>query len=154
MITPKILLAASAGGHLNQLLKIKDAWYDYNNIVYASSIEELRGKLEKLGKAYIVGECNREHPIKTLKVLISCIAIVLKEKPNIIISTGAAPGFLCCFWGKLLCRSKIVWVDSIANTERLSMSGRMIRPFADLTLSQWQDVASKYKNVEYVGSVI
>jgi hypothetical protein len=58
-----------------------------------------------------------------------------------------------CFWGKLF-GAKVIWLDSVANTEKLSMSGRMIRYFADLVLSQWPDVAAKYPNVEYAGEVI
>jgi len=79
--------------------------------------------------------------------------VIFREKPNVIISTGAAPGFICCFLAKLV-GAKVMWLDSIANTEKLSMSGRMIRPFADLILSQWPEVARKYKNVSYAGSVI
>ena len=79
--------------------------------------------------------------------------IIKSERPSVVISTGAAPGILSCFWGKLL-GAKVVWLDSIANTEKLSMSGRMVRPFADLVLTQWPDVAEKYKNVECVGAVI
>lgn len=150
----KILLAASAGGHLSQMLSVKSAWAGCGNCVYVSSVEELRGKLEKLGKTYITGECNREHPVQTFMVMVRCLKIIIKERPAVIISTGAAPGLLCCFWGKLLCRSKVVWLDSIANTEKLSMSGRMVRPFADLILSQWPEVSAKYKNVEYAGNVI
>jgi hypothetical protein len=50
--------------------------------------------------------------------------------------------------------AKIVWVDSIANVEQLSMSGRVIRPFSSLVLTQWPELVGKYKNVEYVGAVI
>lgn len=113
----------------------------------------VREKLEKLGTAYVVGECNRQHPFKTLAVMGKCMKIVAKEKPDVILSTGAAAGFLVCFWGKLL-GAKVIWVDSIANAEKLSMSGRMIRPFADLILSQWPDVAAKYPKVEYAGELI
>jgi hypothetical protein len=70
-----------------------------------------------------------------------------------VLSTGAALGFLMCFWAKLL-GAKVIWLDSIANTERLSMSGRMVRRFADLILSQWPDVAARYPNVEHAGEVI
>jgi UDP-N-acetylglucosamine:LPS N-acetylglucosamine transferase len=113
----------------------------------------VREKLEKLGTSYIVGECNRQHPGKTLGVMLKCLKIVLKERPGVILSTGAAAGFLMCFWGKLF-GSKVIWVDSVANAEKLSMSGRMIRPFADLILSQWPDVAAKYSKVEYAGELI
>jgi len=85
--------------------------------------------------------------------MLRCLKIAARERPDIVISTGAAPGLLMCVLSKLF-GGKILWLDSIANTERLSMSGRIIRPFADLILSQWSDVADKYKNVEFAGSVI
>ena len=136
------------------MLRIKDAWAEQPNCVYVSSVEELRGKLQQYGPVHIIGECNREHPFKTIIVMINCLMVVIKEKPKVVISTGAAPGLLCCFWAKLLFRSKIIWLDSIANTEKLSMSGRIVRPFANLILSQWPEVAAKYRNVEYIGGVI
>ncbi len=148
----RICLAASAGGHLSQLLSIAQAWQGYE-VICVSTGEMVREKLQTMGNAYIVGECNREHPIKTLCVFFKCLKVILQEKPGVVLSAGAAPGFLMCFWGKLF-GAKVIWLDSIANTEKLSMSGRMIRYFADLVLSQWLDVAAKYPNVEYVGEVI
>lgn len=149
----KICLAASAGGHLSQMLRVESVWADYEHCVYVSSVEVVREILAKLGKTYIVGECNREHPIRTFGVMVKCLRLILRERPDVVFSMGAAPGFLVCFWGKLF-GAKIVWLDSIANTEKLSMSGRMIRPFASLILSQWPDVAAKYPKVEYAGEVI
>ena len=148
----KICLAASAGGHLMQLLKVADSWQG-RDVFYVSTVPVVADKLEKLGKTYIVGECNRQHPVRTFLVMMRCLKIVLKERPDVVISTGAAPGLLLCVLARIFL-AKIVWLDSIANTEKLSMSGRMIRPFANLILSQWPDVAAKYKNVEYVGAVI
>lgn len=151
-MSKKICIAASAGGHLMQLLKVADSWQG-RDVFYVSTVEVVAEKLRRLGKTYIVGECNREHPIRTFAVMMRCLKIALIERPNIVISTGAAPALLLCLSAKLF-GAKIVWLDSIANTEKLSMSGRMIRPFADLILSQWPEVAAKYKNVEYVGAVI
>jgi len=148
----KICLAASSGGHLTQLLKVKDVWQGYE-VFCVSSAAIVREKLERFGRTYIVNECNRKHPVKSLRVLFQCLSISVKERPSVVISTGAAPGILMCLTARLF-SAKIVWLDSIANTERLSMSGRMVRPFAGLMLSQWPDVAAKYKDVEYAGAVI
>ena len=148
----KIALVASAGGHLTQLLKVADAWAGQSAVCVTTS-EVVRRKLEPFGPVYVVGECNREHLLETAKVFGRCIKIVWRERPGVVISTGAAPGCLVCLLGKLF-GAKVVWLDSIANTERLSLSGRMVRPFADLILSQWPDVASRYRNVEYAGAVI
>lgn len=148
----KICLVASAGGHLSQLLLLHPAW-DGCDVFWVSTGPMVREKLQVIGRTYIVGECNREHPFKTIGVMWRCLRIVLCEKPDVVLSTGAALGYLVCFWGKVF-SAKIIWVDSIANTERLSLSGKMIRPFADLILSQWPDVADMYPNVEYVGEVV
>lgn len=148
----KICLVASAGGHLMQLLKVAGSWQG-RDVFYVSSVEVVAEKLQRMGRTYIVGECNRQHPIRTFAVMLRCLKIAVKERPDVVISTGAAPGLLLCLLAKLF-GAKIVWLDSIANTEKLSMSGRMVRPFADLILSQWPEVAAKYKNVEFVGAVI
>jgi UDP-N-acetylglucosamine:LPS N-acetylglucosamine transferase len=148
----KICLAASAGGHLSQLLSLEPIWQGHQ-VIFISTGEMVREKLEKIGITYIVGECNREHPIKTFGVMLKCLRIILRQRPDVVLSTGAAAGFLMCFWGKLF-GAKIIWLDSIANAEKLSMSGRMIRPFADLILSQWPDVAAQYHKVDYAGEVI
>lgn len=148
----KICLAASAGGHLSQLLKIAPASHDYE-IFCLTTLEEVRGKLQHFGPVNVVGECNRQYPMRVLKVFARCVNVVFREKPDVIISTGAAVGCITCFLGKLV-GSKIIWMDSITNVERLSLSGRMVRYIADLFLVQWPELTQKYKKVEYVGEVI
>ena len=113
----------------------------------------VRNKLRKYGRGYIVGEGNRQHPLKVIKVLLRCITIALRERPQVVISTGAAAGCIECFMCKLI-GAKIIWVDSITNVERLSLSGRLVRHIADLFLVQWPELARKYKNVQFAGTVI
>lgn len=148
----RICLTASAGGHLTQLLKLSDSWSGYEAFCVTTT-EVIRETLRQHGRAYIVGECNHQHPFRVIKVLLRCIEVVLKEKPKVIISTGAAAGCIMCFLGKLH-GSKVIWIDSITNVERISLSGRMVRYIADLFLVQWPILVKKYKNVEYVGAII
>ena len=82
-----------------------------------------------------------------------CLKVILSERPDVVISTGAAVGCIMCFLGKLL-GAKVIWVDSIANVERISLSGRMVRHIADLFLVQWSELTWRYSNVEYAGAVI
>jgi len=148
----KICLTASAGGHLVQLLRLKKSWQGFETF-YVSTVDVVKEKLSKAGRVYIIGECNRQHPFDTAKVLWRCLNVALRERPDVIISTGAAPGFLMCFIGKLL-GAKIIWIDSIANVRRLSMSGKMIRPFCHLFLTQWRELQDVSKRIEYAGSVV
>ena len=147
----KVCLVASAGGHLTQLLKLSDCWQG-NDAVYVSTVDAVNKKLREYGRTYIIGECNRQQPFKAAWVLMQCIKVVWKERPDVEISTGAAPAFLLCITAKIF-GAKIVWIDSIANVERLSMSGQMAKPFSSLFLTQWPELAKKYNDVEYTGAV-
>ena len=148
----RICLAASAGGHISQLLKLAACWDAYKTFCVTTT-EVVRDNLGKLGEVYVVGECNRQHPIRVLAVFLRCVRIIYKERPDVVISTGAAAGCILCFLGKLL-GAKVVWIDSITNVERISLSGRMVRYIADLFLVQWPELAGRYEKVEYVGAVV
>lgn len=148
----KVCLATSGGGHLSQLLKLAKSWQGHD-CVYITTTDVVQDKLRKLGKVYLVGECNRQHPMKVAGVFWRCLKVVLRERPHVLISTGAAAGCMACFLGKLR-GAKVIWIDSITNVERISLSGRMVRYIADLFFVQWPQLAEQYDNVEYVGSVI
>lgn len=137
---------------MSQLLKLSESWQGHE-VFFVTTTEVMRDKLSRLGTVYVVGECNREYPGRVAKVLLRCIKIILREKPDVVISTGAAAGCMLCLLGKMV-RAKVVWVDSITNVERLSLSGRMVRYFADLFLVQWPDLVSRYKKIEFAGSLI
>jgi UDP-N-acetylglucosamine:LPS N-acetylglucosamine transferase len=133
-------------------LKLADSWAGLET-VYITTTEVPRNKLSKFGRIYVVGECNRQHPWRVIKVLLRCIRIIFREKPDVVISTGAAVGCIVCFL-QWVTGGKIVWIDSIANVEKLSLSGRMVRPIADLFLTQWPELTSRYDKVKYVGAVV
>lgn len=148
----KVCLTASAGGHLVQLLRLRSSW-DRFDTVYVSTVDVVRDKLAHFGRVYIVGECNRQHPLQTLGVFWRCLKVIRTERPDVVISTGAAPGFLMCLTGRFF-GAKVVWIDSIANVRRLSMSGKMIRPWCSLFLTQWEELQEPNRNIQYAGSVI
>ena len=150
----KVCLAASAGGHLNQLLKLESAWEGYDRF-FVTTNRMLADELTRRHgpRAYAVGESNHRHPFKVLRTLLRCTWIVLKERPDVVVSTGAAHGCVTC----LLCKlggGKMVWIDSIANVERLSLSGRIVRRVADLFIVQWGEIARRYPRLEYHGQLV
>ncbi len=148
----KVCLVASAGGHLSQLLKIADAWSGHA-VCWITTTEVVRASLGDEGNVHVVGECNRQHPLRVLAVFLRCMRILRKERPDVVVSTGAAPGCMVAVLGHLG-GAKVIWLDSITNVHRLSLSGRLVRPFADLFLVQWPQLARRYRGVEYVGAVI
>jgi UDP-N-acetylglucosamine:LPS N-acetylglucosamine transferase len=148
----KICLVASSGGHLTQLVLLKDVWGEREHFFVTLrnyAVDELR----KHSQVYIVDWANRRHPAKLLKLSIQCLKILLKERPNVILSTGAAVGCLMCALGKLLGK-KVIWVDTLSHVDFLTLSGNIVRQFADVFLVQWPDLAQKYRHAVYLGSVI
>jgi UDP-N-acetylglucosamine:LPS N-acetylglucosamine transferase len=147
----KICLAASSGGHLTQLVRVSDACEgkSYFFVVpYSSSMDHLHGK----AKIYFVTKANRNHPVLLLSMLVQCFKIMYTERPDVVISTGAAVGCILCILAKLA-RKKIIWIDTISHVNRLTLSGRIIRPIADLFLVQWPDLTKRYKRTKYVGAL-
>ncbi len=148
----KVCLAASAGGHISQLLKLSESWSG-TEAFFVTTGSTVAGHLQKDCKVFVVGECNRKQPLKTFGVFCRCVKIVWTERPDAVISTGAAAGCILCFLGKLQ-GARVIWVDSITNVERLSLSGRMVRPIADMFFVQWPHLAEKYTRVQYAGALV
>lgn len=148
----KICLVASGGGHLTELLRLSESWKQYETC-FVTTVPVVRDNLQTSGNVYVVGECNRQYPMRVLRVFLKCISIAFKERPSVVISTGAAAGCMICFLAKIT-GARIVWIDSITNVQQISLSGRMVRRIADLFLVQWPELAKKYNKVEYLGAVI
>jgi hypothetical protein len=91
-------------------------------------------------KVHIVNDATRWDRIGSLRMALRILWVVLRERPDVVLSTGAAPGFFALLFGRLL-GARTIWLDSIANIEALSMSGRMARRHADLWLTQWPHLA-------------
>jgi UDP-N-acetylglucosamine:LPS N-acetylglucosamine transferase len=137
---------------MSQLLRLAESWKGHETFCITTT-PVVRPKLLEHGKVYVVGECNREHPFRVGVVLVRLICVILRERPDVVLSTGAAAGCIACFLAKLL-GAKVAWLDSITNVERISLSGRMVRHIADLFLVQWPELVQQHENVEYVGAVI
>ncbi len=136
---PKIVALSSGGGHWVQLLRLRPAFEDAN-LIFATVHEGYRADVPGC-EFRVIQDGNRSQKIALLKSAISILFLLLVEKPDVVISTGAAPGYFAIRFGKLL-RMKTIWVDSIANAEELSMSGRKAGRCADLWLTQWPHLAT------------
>lgn len=72
-------------------------------------------------------------------------------KPDVIVTTGAAPGVLVLFLGRLL-GAKTIWVESLCHAERVSISGKMCMRFADRVYTQWPHLANR--KIIYSGNIM
>ena len=135
---PKVLAVASGGGHWVQLLRTLPAFADCD-IAFVTVSDAYREQVSR-HRFYAVNDATRWDKLGLLRLFARLVLIALRERPDVIISTGAAPGYLAIRIGRLL-GARTIWIDSIANVERLSLSGQKIGAHADLWLTQWPHLA-------------
>src|SRR6056297_2753112 len=144
---PKLMVAASAGGHWIQLMRMRKAWDDFQ-VIYVSTepgLEDVvkamaRGEGNPPPKFASVTDANLTKKWHLLKQLAEVLLVVVRHRPDVIITTGAAPGYFALRFGKLF-GARTIWIDSMANAEKLSKSGQEVGEYADLWLTQWEHLA-------------
>src|SRR5689334_3014770 len=114
----RILAVASSGGHWVQLSRLKPA-FEGHDVAYLTTEPGHRGEVGS-ARFYSVPDANRNAKGKLALATAKLVWIVLRERPDVVVSTGAAPGYLALRVAKLV-RARTVWVDSVANVEELSM---------------------------------
>lgn len=147
----RVMAVASCGGHWVQLRKLSEV-LEKNDIAYVTVSEDYRQEVNG-ARFYSVIDANLTEKVKVLRLAVQMAIVVLRERPDVVISTGAAPGFFALFWAKVFFSSRTVWVDSIANSERLSASGRQAGRFSDLWLTQWKHLRSS-TGPRYEGAIL
>ncbi|NVC63218.1 hypothetical protein FC652_08755 [Vibrio sp. 05-20-BW147] len=144
-----ILAIASGGGHFVQLRKITER-LEFDEITFFSTIEEPRFKSKPPYKK--IPDCNLKSFIPLVICFVTLFIEIVKLKPKVIISTGAAPGFLALLIGRCL-GAKTIWIDSIANSEELSLAGKKAKWVADHWYTQWEHLATD-NGPFYIGAVL
>jgi exopolysaccharide biosynthesis glucuronosyltransferase PssD len=136
----RILAVASGGGHWVQMRRLRpaltglDAAYVSVRPAYA---EEVSGH-----RFYAVRDVTRWDRWGFAILLLQLLWILWRERPDVVITTGSAPGFIALRLAKQLFGARTMWIDSIANCEQMSSSGLRARQFADVWLTQWPHLAS------------
>ncbi|HRJ54340.1 MAG TPA: oligosaccharide biosynthesis protein Alg14 [Candidatus Thiothrix moscowensis] len=150
---PKLLAISSPGGHWIQLTRLCQGLEGRYHIVYAmpgdlfGTASTLKGK-----KVYSVTDVSADDKWKLIPCALQVLYVLLKERPQAILSTGAAPGFVAVWLGSLL-GIRTIWVDSIANVKQISRAGRLAQKRADVFLTQWEHL-SNGQDILFKGAVL
>jgi len=146
----RVLAIASGGGHWQQLMRLQPAFegqhaiYVTTNAAYSVDVPG--------SDLFVVTDANRDHPLKLIRTAFETLLRVVRARPDVVISTGAAPGLFAIIFGRFV-GARTIWVDSIANAEAVSLSGRIAAKFAHLVLTQWPHLAQP-DGPQYHGSIL
>lgn len=134
----RILAVASGGGHWVQLLRLRPAFAG-EDVVYVTVDAAYRADVGT-APMYVVNDATRWSKWALLSLAVRMTWIVLRQRPDVVVTTGAAPGYFAVMIGKLL-GARTAWLDSMANVQELSLAGRKAGRWTDLWLTQWPGLA-------------
>lgn len=146
----KICLISSSGGHYEQL-KMLDKLKEQYDIFYVTE----KTKYSSKNDIFYIKQVNRKERMVIFKlvwILFQSLYIFLKEKPDVIISTGALSVIPMFFWGKLF-RKKTIFIESFAKITSGTKTGKLLYKFSDIFIVQWKELLKIYPRAKYLGSI-
>ena len=118
-----------------QLLRLRPAFVGCE-VTFVTVRDSYRSQV--LGCGFIaVNDATRWNKLSLLRLAFRMFRIVRSLRPDVIVSTGAAPGYFALRFGRWL-GARTLWIDSIANVEEVSLSGRRIASHVDAAFTQWK----------------
>jgi beta-1,4-N-acetylglucosaminyltransferase len=146
-----LLLVCSTGGHLLQLVALREAWAPFTRTWVTFDKSDSRSLLEGEQVVFAHGPTNR-----SLKNLLRNLAVawrvVATTRPRVVMTTGAGVAVPFAWVGRLRGAS-IVYVESLARIDGPSLSYRLIAPIASRRYVQWPELASSLRGARFAGNV-
>lgn len=153
----KVCLISSTGGHFMQLKQLITLASKYDFYIVTEDNEISRSFQKKTGyKIYYLEQQERNNllkfAIKVLKNMYFSFKYVIKERPDVIISTGAGSTVFTCILGKIV-GCKIIYIESFAKIDSPTKSGKLVYKFADRFYVQWEEMLKIYPKAIYKGGI-
>ena len=154
----KVLFISSTGGHLEELMQLKKIFHKYDYYIVTEKTKSNLSLLKKYPNrvsflvygSYTTLSKKMIYPFKLAFNTIKSLLIYLKIRPEFIVSTGAHTAGPMCLIGHLL-GSKIIYIETFANSSSKSKTGALVYKFADLFIVQWESMLELYPNAIYGG---
>ncbi len=155
MTKKRVMFISSTGGHLQELLQLKEMFSKYDFCLITEKTKNnlyLKEKYKNRVHFLIYGTKHHilSYPFKLLANCFISLFYYLKYHPDYIITTGThTAGPMCCI-GKLL-GSKIIYIETFANMVSKTSTGKLLYPISDKFIVQWESMKEIYPKSEYGG---
>ena len=151
----KVLFISSTGGHLSELLKLEPLFKNCDYYIVTEkdkSTQVLQQKYQ--GKVHYLPYCTRSKIFSYIFIytylIFKSMYLFIKIKPEIVITTGTHTAVPMCYIGKIF-KKRIVYIESFANINKRTLTGKIVYPIANLFIVQWQNMLKFYPKAVYVG---
>ena len=147
----------STGGHLLQLLALRDSWNGFSSVWVTFDKSDARSLLAGERVVYAHGPTNRNFGLLAVRNLLRNLAgafrLLRVARPKVVLTTGAGVAVPYAWIGRLL-GARVVYVESLTRIERPSLSCRLIAPVASRIYAQWPELPEAVPKARYLGSVV
>lgn len=125
---------------------------------HMGNIDDVR--FEVLPRAREVGQSWTSSVLTSIHTLLWALALMLRVKPDVVVingpGTSAIVGAIAFIQRSLLGskfggRCRVIYVESFARVESLSLSGKLMYHIADRFLVQWEQLLRDWPLAEYYG---
>ena len=148
----KICLVGSSGGHLTHLYLLKDFWIKHERFWVTFEKEDAKSILRDEKKYWCYFPTNRN--VKNLiKNSFLAFKILIKEKPDVIVSSGAAPAIPFFYIGKIL-GIKLIYIEVYDRIDNPTLTGRLVYPLCHKFILQWEEQKEFYPNGIVLGGIL
>lgn len=151
----KVMFISSMGGHLTEMMQLKSIFKEYDYKIVTEKHKSTLGlKARYKSKIEYLKVGNKDHMLRYIFVIpyniIKSLILFLKFKPDVVVTTGAHTCVAMCYIAKLF-RKKIIYIESFANIETKTLTGRLVYPIADKFIVQWHSMLKLYPKAVYGG---
>lgn len=147
----KVCLVSSSGGHLAHLYMLKPFWHNKDHFWVTFDKEDANTLLEGERMYSCYYPTNRSLKALAINTRIAW-KVLRKEKPSLIISSGAAVSVPFFYIGKML-GAKLIYIEVFDRIDKPTMSGKMVYPVADKFIVQWDEQKRVYPKALNFGSI-
>ena len=147
----KICLVGSSGGHLTHLYMLKPFWSKYRRFWVTFNKDDANSLLkeEQVYNSYYT--TNRSLKALVINTRLAW-RVLKKEKPDLIISSGAAVAVPFFYLGKLF-GAKTIYIEVFDRIDKPTMTGKLVYPVTDKFVVQWEEMKQVYKKAVNLGSI-
>lgn len=150
----RVLFISSTGGHLNELMQLKPLFKYYDTYIVTEKTKSNKDLKNKFKNVYYLVYGTKLHKFtyifKFMFNTIKSLILYIKIRPKVIVTTGTHTAVPMCYIGKLF-RSKIIFIETFANRNTKTVSGKLIYPIADTFIVQWEEMLKLYPKAIYAG---
>lgn len=147
----KVCLVGSSGGHLTHLYMLKKFWENKERIWVTFDKEDAQSILmgEQVYNCYYPTNRNIKNLIKNTFV---AWKVLRKEKPDLIISSGAAVAIPFFYLGKLF-GAKLIYIEVFDRIDKPTITGKVVYPIVDKFIVEWEEMKKVYPKAINLGSI-